>query len=339
MALAVLLALKRQIIALFALSNENAQTALWLLPYAGILSIYVLAVQVFEAALSGLGRMDLVSYRGLLARVTNLCISIGLLRLGCGIRSLLIGRTVAEGLTHLAVFLCIRRMTDIRILQVPRFDVHRCRRLLCFGGPLLGSSLLNLLFSPFNKLILSRYLGIASVPIYEMAFMGSMQIKGLVIAGHVAVIPEISRVGAEMTLQAKTRILRLYHRSLGLILLLGVPAYAVLATLAPAILRLWLGDRFIDTLPGTFRILLVGTFMSVLGSPAHYTLVGTGHVHYTLMARIVQAIANIAVILCILTAFPVTVASVAWATSIGMAAAAAYLVLKKRCVLSNVSTH
>lgn len=336
--LTVILALRRQIIALFALSGENAQIALWLLPHIGILSICVLIGQMYEGVLSGLGRMDLVNYRGLLARATNLCVSGGLLCLGCGIRSLLIGRTVAELTTHLAVFLCIRRMIHIRILQIPRLDILRCKRLLRFGGAILGSSLLNMLFGPMNKVILSRYLGVASIPIYEMAFRGSIQIRGLVTAGHNAMIPEISRVSTKMTLQARRRTLDLYRRSLQLIVLLGTPAYAALALLAPMLLRLWLGDKFIDTLPGTFQVMLMGTFVSVLGNPAYYVLVGTGHVHHTLMARIIQLITNITAILCVLAAFRMSLNAVAWSSSIGMTVRTTYLILKKRFVLSDALT-
>jgi O-antigen/teichoic acid export membrane protein len=332
--LAVILALRRQIITLFALSGENAQTALCLLPHIGILSVYLLIGKMFEGVLSGLGRMDLVNYRGLLARIINLCVSSGLLCLGCEIWSLLIGRIVAEVSTHLGIILCIRRIIHIRILKIPRLDILRCERLLRFGGAIIGGSLLNMLLSPMNKVILSRYLSIASIPIYEMAFIVSMQIRGFVIAGHGAIIPEISRLSAEMTLKTKTRIVRLYRRSLQLILLLGTPAYAALALFAPVFLRQWLGDKFIDTLPETFRIMLIGTFISVLSNPAHDTLVGTGHVRYTLMARIIEVTTNMMIILCILVAFHVTVAAVAWSSSIGMAMAAIYIILGNRYVLS-----
>ena len=338
MVLTVILALRRQIIALFALSGENAQIALWLLPYISILSICVLIGQMFEGVLSGLGRMDLVNYRGLLASAINLCVSVGLLCLGCGIRSLLIGKTVAELTTHLAVFLCIRRMIHIRILQIPRLDILRCKRLLRFGGAILGSSLLEMLFGPMNKVIISRYLGVASIPIYEMAFKGSIQIKSLVTAGHNVMIPEISRISSKMTLQARRRISDLYRRSQQLIVLLGTPTYAALALLAPVLLRLWLGDKFIDTLPGTFQVMLMGTFISALGNPAYYVLVGTGYVHHTLMACIIRLITNITAILCVLAAFHMSVKAVAWSTLIGMTVRTIYLIHKKRFVLSDATT-
>jgi len=60
--LIAVLVFKAQIIAAFKLSDENAWMALWLLPYIGILSIYVFIVQAMNATLSGLGWMDLANY-------------------------------------------------------------------------------------------------------------------------------------------------------------------------------------------------------------------------------------------------------------------------------------
>ncbi len=336
--LAIVLALRRQIVELFALTGENAQTALCLLPYMGLLSLCMLAGGVFEAALSGLGRMDLTSYRGLSARVMNLCISIGLLHLGGGIESLLIGRTIAELVTHLAVFLCVRRMTHFRILRMAGLDLSRCKRLLSFGGTILGNSLLSMLVSPVNKLVLSRHLGTASLPVYEMAFTGSMQVKGLVIAGHVAMIPEISRLSTELTSQVRIRIRKLCLRSLQLILLLATPAYGVLLIFTPALLKLWLGDGFTEAQPQTFRIMLMGTFISVLGNPAYHMFIGMGYVRCALMAHIIEAVTNLIIVLFVCTAFQITVTAVAWSSSIGMAAATVHLVLQKRHTLRDTVT-
>lgn len=51
-------------------------------------------------------------------------------------------------------------------------------------------SLTGMLFSPFNKLMLSRYTGVSAIPIYEIAFTGSMQIRALFEAGLRALMPE-----------------------------------------------------------------------------------------------------------------------------------------------------
>lgn len=335
--LAVILLLKEQIIGLFGLTDQNARTALWLLPYIGGLCIYVFIVQVFEATLSGLGRMDLANYRGVLARVINVSVSGLLLFLGYGVGSLLIGRIVAELSTHLVIFICIRRIANIRILRLDGLDVARAKRLLSFGAIMSGDYLLNALLGPLNKLILSRYAGVAAVPVYDIAFTGSMQIKGLVAAGHRALVPEISRIGAEMTAMAKNRISQLYRRSLRWIFLLATPVFAGLALLAPILLKLWLGDRFVEALPGAVRIMLIGAFVSVLGVPAYYALMGTGHVRHNLAAQVVQAGTNILVIFGILALLNVSIAAVVWSSAIAMVASTLYLLVQNRCILKTLA--
>jgi O-antigen/teichoic acid export membrane protein len=335
--LTAILVLKEQIIALFRLTDESAQIALWLLPYIGVLSIYVFIVQVFEATLSGLGRMDLANCRGTIARATNVAVSGALLFSGYGVGSLLVGRVVAEIITHLWLSLGIHRILGARILCLDGLDLERGKRLLSFGGAVLGSSLLNMLFGPLNKLLLARYAGIASVPIYEIALTGSMQIRSLVAAGQAALVPEISRVSAEMTTQARFRISQLYRRSLGLLVLLAAPVFGCLALFAPILLKLWLGGRFVETLPGAFRVILLGAFMSVLSLPAYFTLMGSGHVRHNLGAHVVQTMTNLILLLCILAANMVSINVVSWISSFAMTSTTLYLVLQKERVFRRPS--
>lgn len=337
--LAAIILFRGPIITLFGLTDENARTALWLLPYIGALSLYVFVVQVFEATLSGLGRMDLANYRGVLARVTNVSVSSLLLFLGYGVGSLLVGRITAEVLTHLVLWLSIRRLFGLRLLRPDGLDIARGKRLLSFGGMVFGGSLLNMLFSPFNKLILSRYVGVAAVPVYEIALTGSMQIRGLITAACSALIPEISRISAQTTVQARDRVSDLCRRSLKVVLFLGVPVFAGLAVFAPMLLRLWLGDRFVETLPGVFRIMLMGVFVSVLGIPASNTLMGTGHVRSTFMANILLATVNTVAILCALAMLQVTVTVVACCSSVAMGAMVLFLILQKKHMLNNWPSH
>jgi len=335
--LIVILALKNQIASAFKLDDENAKMMLWLLPYIGVLSIYVLMVQVFEALLSGLGRMDLTNYIQSLSRGVNVAVAGLLLFAGFGVKGLLIGSILSYLVIHIASLVCIWRIAPIRFLRIGSFDVYRCKRLLHFGGAVFGGSLISMLFSPFNKLMLSRYAGVSTIPVYEIAFTGSMQIRALFEAGLRAMMPEISRIGANMTSQVKHRISQLNRRAVNLIFLFALPVYTVLIVFAPQLLKLWLGERFVEILPGAFRIMLIGTFLSLVGVPAYYTLMGTGHVRYTLGAHIAQAIINFIIILCILIVSTVSINVVVWSSSIAMAGATLYLILQKRRTLQRVT--
>ena len=299
--LIVILVFKTQIIAAFKLSDENAQTTLWLLPYIGILSIYVFIVQALNATLSGLGRMDLANYIQSLGRIVAVTVAVILLYYGQGIKSLLIGNSLSYMFIHIASLICIRRTARIRILRLRNLDFQRSKRILRFGSAVFGGSLIAMLFSPFNKLMLSRYAGVSAIPIFEIAFRGSMQVRGLVEAGLRALMPEISRISANMTRNAIDKISRTYRRGMKLIFLFGIPMYGILIIFIPLLLRLWLGEKLVETLPGTFRIMLVGTFISLLGVPAFYTIMGMGNVRFCFFSLVISSFINVVIVLMIVT--------------------------------------
>lgn len=285
-ALAVLILLAKPIIGLFKLGPENAALAERFLPYIGILTVYAFLTQILTAALSGMGRMDQANYRDSASRVISLGVTAVLLIYGYGIVSLLIGTAANYLLIHITSILLIRKIVNLNILKF-NWDIERFKKLVGFGGAVLGSSIVNMLFSPFNKLMLSRYAGVSTIPIYEIAFTGSMQIRGLAEVGLRALMPEISRIGGNMTTEARNRISQLNGRAMKLIFLLGIPMYGAMILVATPLLKIWLGQKFVEELPGSFRIMLVSAFVSLLGVPAYYTLLGLGRVRYTLTAHII----------------------------------------------------
>jgi O-antigen/teichoic acid export membrane protein len=190
---------------------------------------------------------------------------------------------------------------------------------------------------PFNKLMISRYAGVSMVPVYDIAFTGSMQIKGLVEAGIQALMPEVSRIGANMTIYAKDRILRIYTRVMKIIFLFCLPMYGILAVFLPLILHVWLGNKFVEPLPAVFRIMLIGSFLSLLGVPAYYTLMGMGHVRLNLRAHVIQAVINVVIILSVFFTLTLSIGAIVWSSSVAMGAATLYLTFQKRRTFQKVS--
>ncbi|MBN1975119.1 MAG: oligosaccharide flippase family protein [Sedimentisphaerales bacterium] len=291
-ALIFLIILAKPIIALFKLGIENTSIALQYLPYMGILTVYAFFVQILTAALSGLGRMDQSNYRDAICRGISVLVTIVLLFLGKGIQSLFIGMIISNVLMHIISVLLIHKIVDIQILKF-KWDYERFKQLINFGGAILCSMIISMFFGPFNKFMLSRYSGIATVPVYEIAFNSSMQIRNLIESAFRALVPEISRIGSNMNLHARERIIQIYRRSLKLIFIFGIPIYILLLIFSPVLLRIWLRDKFVDTLPGAFCIMLVGTFLTLVGVPAYYTLIGFGRVREIIKISIMSGISNV----------------------------------------------
>ena len=240
--LIAVLVFKIQIVSVFKLNDENAKTALWLLPYIGILSIYVFIVQALHATLSGRGGMDLAKYIQEFGRIVAVTVATIVLYCGRGIESLLIGNTLSYIFVGGASLFIIRKTANIRLLRISNLDTQRGKRILRFGWGVFGSSVISMFLSPFNKLMLSRYAGVSTIPVYEIAYNGSMQVRALIEAGLRALMPEISRISANLTRHAKDRISQIYRRAMKLIFLFGIPMYAGLIIAAPLLLRVWLGE-------------------------------------------------------------------------------------------------
>jgi O-antigen/teichoic acid export membrane protein len=333
--LLVILLFKSQIVAAFKLSGENADMVSWLLPYVGALTIYVFLVQSLNATLAGLGRMDLSNYILAAGQFCAALISVLLLWLGRGIEGLLIGNASSFVVVHIASILFIRRQINkLGFLRRDNWDLQRLKKLLHFGSAVFGGALLTILLDPFNKLMLSRYAGVATVPIYDIAFRGSMQVRGLMEAGIRAIMPEVSRIGANMTSQAHERIVAINRRAMKLIISYGAPLFIALFILAAPLLKFWLRDSFVDMLPAVFRIILIAAFLSLIGVPAFYTLLGLGKARYCFFSSVIQGIINAAIIVTIvLVRGKISVNSIALSVMIAMGITSCYLLWQKHCVM------
>lgn len=295
--LALIILFKGHIVALFKLHEGNARTVSWLLPYMACLTVYVFVVQAVNAVLSGLNRMDLANYTQTGGRFIAVLVASVLLSQGAGVEGLLIASAMSYFFIHATSLVCIRRVAPVRILRIDNLSIPCIRRLLTFGFGMLGSSILAMLLSPFNRLMLSRYSGVASIPVYEIAYMGSMQVRAFAEAGIRALMPEVSRLGANMTEQASTRIRDINRRCVRMVIYFALPLYMILIFGASLLLRVWLGSRFTASLPMAFRVALVSSFLSLACVPAYYMLLGLGRVRHCFMNQAILAGTNVLLVL------------------------------------------
>jgi len=325
---------RERIANLFNLTGDKRATVIGVLPYMGALSIYVFVVHASTAILSGLGRMDLTNYVELFGRVTSLVLSIVLLWMNWGVIALIVANTVSYVLIHLVSVFLAWRIAGLPLVPRATVSLASSRRLLHFGGGVLGITLLGMLAGPFNKIMITRYTGLSSVAIYELAHKAGSQIKALLNPAIKALMPEVSRLDATETPATRARIKEINLRTAKFMLLGGGAVYLGLLFGARPLLALWLRRTLPDVLPGVFRIVLTASFVSLLGGCAYSTLMGMGQVGVGLIAHVLKAGFNIAVVLTgVLLWPPLTLPTVAYAWLAASAAASLYLLLKMRTVV------
>jgi len=291
-ALAMLLLFARPILGLFKLGTENEIIARQLLPYLGVLTVYAFVVQVLTATLSGLGRMDQASYRDSLCRVVSLGVSILFLILGYEMVSLLVGLAVSYLLMILMSHVLLRRLMNLRMITFT-WDAARFKTLVGFGGSVLGSSILNMLLTPFNKLILSRYTGVESVAAYEIAFNMAMQIRALFDGIVRAIVPDVSRTTAVVDFYSLTRVKSLNARLVRLVWLYGGLFYGPILVCCIPVMKVWLGNRYMEAIPQAFAVFMLANLICLGALPSFYTLMGMGQVKYILLATVIQSVVNV----------------------------------------------
>jgi len=276
-----------------ALANEAHR----LLPFVAVLSLYVVQIETLNAVLVGLGRLDLSVGTQVISRALSLTVSASLLGAGVGVMSLPIASLVGYAFLHVASLTLARRITGSGCLGLRSFEFARLRELATFGSGLIACSVMNVLLGPLNKFALTRYVGPGSVPVYEIAWNISMQLRSLFESGFRSLMPEVSRLAALRLSDCPRRIASVNRRAIKLIFTVGLPAFALVFVVAAPSLRLWLGARFRPGMVPAFRTLLAGCYLNLLGVPGYYTLLGLGRVKQIIASQVAQSLTNAGLIL------------------------------------------
>ncbi|WP_181832712.1 lipopolysaccharide biosynthesis protein [Bosea caraganae] len=176
-------------------------------------------------------------------------VAIGLALAGFGIWSLVWGQIAQSVLASLAFIACSRHAMR------PLLHWGALRRLLRFGAGITLSSLGNYVALNADQFIVGRWLGAATLGIYNRAYTILMQPVNLFGAvGDKVLFPALATIQSD-----RDRLARAYCRSVGLIALATIPLSGFLTLFAEECIQLLLGKQWLQvTLP--FQILVASLF-------------------------------------------------------------------------------
>jgi O-antigen/teichoic acid export membrane protein len=317
------------------LAATDAALARDLLPYCGAVSAYVLLADTQTNVLAGLGRIDLVNGLQLLSQAIAIGGGLALLRAGYGLGGLLAAAFVSRGVQHaLAVFL-VAKALRAPVLSLAPMSRERLRHLASLSSGLCAGGAVSLLLNPLNRIVVARFAGVQSVPVYEIAYNGAMQLRSLLLAGVRALLPEVSRLSAGPA--ARRAISCLTGRAASMLFATGAPLYIAVFAASGPVLRLWLHGSVQAGQQDAFRIMLAGSFLSLLGTVPYYSLLGLHRGRQVLYGYVAQSAANVAGISLLWQSSSLKVAGVLWATSAGMAASTLYLAWAHRHAVRSIA--
>ncbi|MBF0109441.1 MAG: oligosaccharide flippase family protein [Magnetococcales bacterium] len=289
-----ILGLRTSIIQWFRFPGELTAIAQWLLPWIGLLSVYVLIVQALKAVVAGLGRMDLANAIETGGRVVTIVLSILLFFLGWKLESLLLASWLSHCGQHLAAILVIRRLSSLRILRRANLDRARFRAMIDFSALVFGGALVSMLLDPFNRMMIARCVGVSAIPVYDIVYRVANQLRSVVAEGMRPLLPELSRMANDGG--RRERIGHVQRRLQGLVLLL-IPLFLGLWWFSDAGFEFWLRQGYSSELAQAFGILLPGIWANLAGVPAYYTLMAMNRAGLCFIAHAIQALVNAALVL------------------------------------------
>jgi len=311
------------------LSTETEHAVVRLLPLILIISFYVFLTDVFGAVLTGLGRMDLTSAIQAGGQAVALGCSSILLAMHQGVIALAFGMLASLVIIHIFTAVFAWRLGPVALRPALRLDWPRSRRLLRLASTVFATSLAAALFVPLNKLLLSRYVGLSAVPVYDLAFTGSMRLRALFEMALRPIMPALSSaVSSGRNLHAELE--RVNHKAQSLLILGGL-AFGLVFLFADPLLRIWLRHSMNPAIPGALRLALLGAFVSLLGVPAFYALLGLNRAGSLFVSHVIQSATNAAVVLlAVVVGFRVSLSMLLAASGLAMGASTCFLVARYR---------
>lgn len=262
-----------EILAVLRLNQPFSDTGQRVLPMIGCLSALVLVAEVLKGIVIGMDRMDIANYLFLGARCVQFGISVFFVATGTGVLGLLYGTALGYLLLISLYLVVVFRRSNISIITTFSFSMKQVRKLVGFGSYITASSLVSMLMDPFNKIVLSRYLGLESVVAYEIGLKGVQAVRAVYEGAVKAIMPEISRISG-LSFQANSATKLVYRKVVQAIAGTAIPIFILMFVASKPLLQLWLGAEFTQDMTNVLRWFCIGYSINTVSVPSFYALLG-----------------------------------------------------------------
>ncbi len=252
--------------------SEFLDDAVKLMFWMGPLTSFSLMHDALRGIVAGIGRMDIACYVLTITRIIQVLTTVCLLKLGYGVWSLYFGSVIFLVISFIG-FLILLKFFNIKTFSPFAFKKNKTRKLLSLGGTLLVGTLAHMFILPFNKLIISKYVGLSEVTYYQIANNVVSSVRNLFAKGLQALLPEISNIHGKAN-GLKTLIISTHTKGLKFVLLCAFPIFLLIFIFADQLLKGWLARNFDIQILFSLRILLVGWYINLLSVPDYFLFIG-----------------------------------------------------------------
>ncbi len=210
--------------------------------------------------------------------------------------------TPIYGLVGMAIAQIIQSVFVLAIALILMFKINPyCRfsywswskqsfkELFSYGSKFQLVSILQLLYEPTTKMLLSRFGGLALLGHYEMASRLVSQFRALLVNANQVVIPVISE---KIKTQTSTHVQDFYIKMNRLLLLVTLPLSTLVILFAPLISIFWIGSLNTD-FTFSLYVLTIATIFNVMCGPSYFSFLAEARLTILVLVHLMMAIINL----------------------------------------------
>lgn len=205
-----------------------------------------------------------------------------------GLMGVTYAQVIQSALIFISAFICGTSNLKGFSLFKWNWDKPIFKSLISYGSKFQLVSLLQLLYEPATKMLLTRFGGLPAVGYYEMASRLINQVRALIINANQVMIPVV----AQASHSGMNAVINLYQKTMSATLLVNVPAICAVISFSSFISVLWIGhieQAFIYPLV----VLSVTMFFNIMCGPAYYSSLGQGKLNLLVYIHLLMAAMNI----------------------------------------------
>jgi len=253
-------------------SKIPKETISFVLVASALVFCFNMVISVYSSFLNGLQRMDTTSKIGSILTITNCILSILFLCLGGGIRSLAIAGGISSFITAIMYIRTSKKIAPYLVLNPFLFSFKTIKEIWGFSSYGALGNMLAIAQFQSDKLIISYFLGVKNLAMYDVAHRLIFFIWGMCGSIITPIMPAIAHTHAKYGVEKSREVFQTIFKYTSLIV---CPLILFVFVFADKLILVWLGTGYENAIP-VLRVLSLAFFISVLSGPGASILTGMG---------------------------------------------------------------
>lgn len=238
---------------------------------------------------NALQRYDLSNELGIAITTLSTLITLGLLALGYGLKSIALFQLIVTIVSFIPHVLVAKWLIP-ELTWRPRFAWNILKKLFSFGIFTLSNRLGAMLLFHFDRLMIGILLGASFVTYYVVPFSLSVQLHRIVVKIATVLFPVSSALSSVGRIE---ELGQLYHKAVKVTLTISTFMCVTLVVFSYPILKIWIDQSFAETSWLTLTVLALGWYFISLSVVATVFLDGFGKPHLTGFATLCTSVINV----------------------------------------------